>query len=180
MRKLAALTALALVLPGISHAAEPPCLTPAEFTSMATYALPSVIRGTAQRCGPNLPQGAYLRSDGERLASRYDARKDHAWPGAKAAFFKMGAGMDAPTAELFRKMPDNALRPMVDELLSGAVDQQLPTERCGAIDRLVMLLSPLPAENTAELIALAAGLGAQSGKAKVGKFALCPANSAQQ
>jgi hypothetical protein len=39
----------------------------------------------------------------------------------------------------------------------------------------VMLLSPLPAESTAEVIGLAAGLGARAGQARLGKLAICKA-----
>lgn len=173
----AAFTAAALlaVLPTIVQAAEPVCLTPAEFTALSTYALPSVIRGTADRCAPVLPAGAFLRSDGEKLAARYAARRDSAWPGAKQAFLKVGMAKSPEAAQIFGKMSDDTLKPMVDELVVGVISQQLPEDRCKPVDRALRLLSPLPAENTAELIGVIAGLGARSGKARIGQFALCEA-----
>ena len=72
-------------------------------------------------------------------------------------------------------MPDESLKPFVEGAVTSMVGQQLPTERCSAVDRLIMLLSPLPAESTAEVISLAAGLGARTGQARLGKFALCKA-----
>ena len=64
---------------------------------------------------------------------------------------------------------------MADAFISGLVGQQLPTERCSVIDQLVRLLAPLPPENTAELIAVAAGLGARTGRARIGNFSICQA-----
>ncbi len=174
-RTFAAILAVALPAPALAAAAETPCLTAQEFTAVSTFALPGVIRGAAQRCMPVLPSDAFLRSQSENLAKRYSAGRDRAWPEAKAAFFKLGGGMDPQSAGLLKSMPDESLKPFVEGAVTTMVGQQLPTDRCSVVDRLVMLLSPLPAESTAEVIGLAAGLGAQSGQARVGKFALCKA-----
>lgn len=173
MRSIAAI-ALALT-PIAAQAAAPPCLTPPEFTALSSYALPSIITGTAERCATTLPADAWLRRNGSQLAARYAAGKPAAWPTAKAAFLKIGGTTaNADAGNLLKSLPDSSLQPMVDALISGVVGQQLPTDRCDAINRLVQLLAPLPPENTAELIALAAGLGAKSGRAKVGSFSICP------
>ena len=172
-RFLLAAPALALAFATTAQAAEPPCLTAGEFTAVSTYALPGAIEAIAERCAPQLGAGAFLKTDLKRLAARYSATSRAAWPGAKAAFLKVGVGGNPEAASLFAGMPDDTLRPMVNGVLASAIAQKLPTDRCTAIDRLVRLLSPLPPENTAELIALAAGLGAKSGKAKVGQFSLC-------
>ncbi|HVR89648.1 MAG TPA: hypothetical protein VHG29_00960 [Novosphingobium sp.] len=175
-RRFATLAASVLIaLPGVAQAAqEAPCLTPAEFTALSSYALPSLITGAAERCTAVLPGNAYLTRSGAQLAQRYAARKSAAWPGAKAAFLKVSGG-NAEVSQLFTAMPDEALQPMVDGLISGMIGQKLPTERCGSIDRLASLLAPLPPENTAELIGLAVGLGSKSGKGKVGQFSICAA-----
>jgi hypothetical protein len=177
MRKL--LTGIAVwatTAPGLATAQSPlPCLTAQEFTAVSTFALPGVIRGAAQRCSAILPQSAFLRSQSENLALRYAKGRDKSWPEAKAAFIKIGGGMDSQAAGLLKSMPDDSLKPFVESAVSTMVGQQLPTDRCVAVDRLVMLLSPLPAESTAEVIGLAAGLGARTGQARVGKLALCKA-----
>ncbi len=174
-RFTAAFAAALMVVPAAAQAAEMPCLSSAEFASLSSYALPSMIRGTAQRCSAVLPGDAFLRKDGDQLAARYEVRKASAWPGAKAAFLKIGSSTNPQAADMFSLMSDDALQPMVDSLIQGMVGQQLPTERCSAVNRLVMLLAPLPAESTAELIGLAAGLGAKDGKAKLGQFSICTA-----
>lgn len=176
MRTAALALALAAIPSAtIAQAQQAPCLTAEEFTAVSTFALPGVIRGAAQRCQAVLPQQAFLRSQSETLAQRYSRGRDQAWPEAKAAFFKIGGGMDPQAAGLLKSMPDDTLKPFVESAVSTMVGQQLPTDRCKAVDRLVMLLSPLPAESTAEVISLAAGLGARSGQAKVGKLSICKA-----
>ncbi len=174
-RILAAILTLALPAPAVAAAAEPPCLTAEEFTAVSTFALPGVIRGAALRCAPVLPGDAFLRSQSENLAKRYSVGRDRSWPQAKVAFFKLGGGMDPQTVGLLKAMPDENLKPFVEGAVTSMVGQQLPTERCSAVDRLVMLLSPLPPESTAEVIGLAAGLGARSGQARLGKLAICKA-----
>lgn len=167
---------LAAVTPIAAQAAAPPCLTPAEFTALSSYSLPSIITGASERCAAALPVDAWLRRNGSQLAARYAESKPASWPRAKAAFLKLGGGMaNAEASELLRSLPDSTLQPMVDALISGMVSQRLPAERCSSVDRLVRLLSPLPPESTAELIGIAAGLGAKTGQAKVGTLAICPA-----
>jgi hypothetical protein len=177
MRHIAlTLAILALPCPALAQAQQPlPCLSAAEFTAVSTFTLPGVIRGAAQRCSAVLPPKAFLRSQSESLAQRYSKGRDQAWPEAKAAFIKVGGGMDPQAAGLLKGMPDETLKPFVESAVSTMVGQQLPVDRCSAVDRLVMLLSPLPAASTAEVIGLAAGLGAKSGQARVGKLAICKA-----
>lgn len=175
-RRLAVLAgSLAIILPGVAQAAQDaPCLTPAEFTSLSSYALPSVIAGVSERCAPVLGGAAYLTRSGGQLAQRYTQRKAASWPSAKRAFLKV-SGNNPEIAQLLTSMPDQTLQPLVDGMISGMVGQKLPTDRCASVDRLASLLAPLPAENTAELISLAVGLGTKSGRAKLGQFSVCPA-----
>jgi len=167
--------ALLVAASGIANAAEPPCLSAGEFSSLAGYALPSMISGTTQRCAPTLGADAFLPRSGAGLAARYAEGKAANWPGAKAAFLKLSAGKDDDAGKLLRSLPDPSLQQMIDAVMEGMVSQQIPIERCTTIDRVVRLLAPLPPANTADLIALAVGLGAKSGKAKVGSFSVCPA-----
>lgn len=176
MRTLLILAAAAAaMIPAVAEAAEPPCLTPSEFTSLATYALPSAITGASQRCAASLPRTAFIERDAVQLAQSYSAAKAAAWPGAKAAFLKVGSTINPQAQDVFRTLPDNALQPLVDGVIVGVVSEKLPLDRCAAVDRLVTLLSPLPPQSTAELIGLAVGLGSKPGPHKLGKFAICPA-----
>ncbi len=177
MRVLAHLaTASLIAMPIAAQAAEPPCLTSAEFSALASYALPSIITGATERCNAALPSSAWLPHNGAGLAERYAVAKPAAWPGAKAAFIKMGGNStNAEAANLLKSLPDSSLQPLFDGVISGMIGQKLPTERCGMVDQLVRILSPLPPGNTAELIAVLVGIGTSAGRAKVGSFSVCPA-----
>ena len=179
MRNLATImAALSLVLPGIAHAADAPapCLTSAEFTALASYAMPSAITGIGQRCVPTLAPGSFLGSDAGALSARYAAAKPAAWPGAKAAFFKLGAGSSSDSAQLLKLMPDATLQQILDPLVTNMVVQHLPADACPVIDRALRLLAPLPPENTAGIISLLVELGTKTGK-QHGKLNICVAAS---
>ena len=173
MTRFSVLAAALLLVPQAAMAADEVCLTPREFTALSTYALPSVIGGTSRACSALLPPDSFLRRSGDELAARYARGKAAAWPEARAAFLKMSAAKDPGAAQLFTAMPDDALQQVADAALAGIVASKVKPDSCATIDRALALLSPLPPENTAELIALAAGLGSKSGEAKLGKFAIC-------
>ena len=171
-----AITAAALTIaPGLAHAAEAPCLTAGEFTNLSTYALPSPIDGASQRCSASLPADSFLRMDAGSLANRYTTGKISAWPGAKAAFFKLTSGAGPDAEQMLKSMPDQTVQQLVDGFVKGKVTQEIPLERCGTIDRLLRLLSPLPPESTAEIIGLAVGLGSKAGSPHLGKIGICKA-----
>ncbi len=175
MRYGASLGAITLaVLPGIAFAADPPCLTAAEFAAVSNYALPSVISGTVQRCSSALPAEAFLKRSGGELTARYTAGKAGAWPLAKAAVLKIAVAEHPEAADMMHSLPDETLQQLADAMIAGMVGQRLPVERCGMVDRLVRLLAPLPAANTAELIGVAAGLASRTGRASFGKLNICP------
>jgi hypothetical protein len=168
--------AVALAVPQVALAADLPCLTPAEVTALSTYALPGAIASAGKTCAPALPTTAWLPAHGAELAARYDPGKQRAWPAAKAAFLKMSQATSPEAAVLFATMPDDSLRPMADAALSGIIASKVKPDACPSIDRVFALLSPLPAENTAELIALAVGLGSKAGEARLGRFSICKAS----
>ena len=174
MRKpMAAIAGCLALFPGVANAAQPACLTKAEFSSLSAYALPSVISGTSKRCTQTLPASAYLPSSGQALVARYAARKSDSWPQAKTAFFKFGRSRGDKTVDMMAKMPDDSLREVVDVTIEGLVSQEIPLERCGTIDDAVRLLSPLPPENMAGLIGLIVSLAAKDTDEKPGKLSIC-------
>jgi hypothetical protein len=174
MRSLATLCAASLVLaPGVAQAAQQQCLTPAEASSLAAYALPAAITGTTKRCAPSLAADAFLPRGGAELASRYAVRKAQNWPAAKAAFFKIGGGAKDESSAILKTLPDPSLQQMLDAIIEGMVAQEIPIEKCGKIDQIIGLLAPLPAQNTADLIAVVVGLAGKSGKVQSDKFAIC-------
>jgi len=170
-RLKAAAAALAL-MPGIASAAEPACLTKREATSLIAYALPQAITGTAKRCAAALPADAFLRRHGNELASRYGAQKDRYWPQAKPAFLKTLGSQGGDTAVLTRSLPDDSLRQLADVFVEGFVSQRIALKSCDKLDLAIDLLSPLPPENMAGLIALTMDV-AGAADPKLGKVTLC-------
>lgn len=176
MRSLALVcSALLLALPQCAAAQSGACLTAREFTALSTYALPSAITGTSRTCAPALPADAYLRRSGAELAQRFAVAKPRAWPEAKAAFLKLASAQDQGSARLFAAMPDDALQQMTDAAVAGMISGQVKPDSCVTIDRALNLLAPLPVENSAELIAIAIGLGARSGQLRLGSLTICKA-----
>jgi hypothetical protein len=166
---IASLLALA---PAAASAAEPVCLSHDEATSLLAYALPQAISGVAKRCAPALPADAFLRQKGNALVSRYVVQKDKYWPTAKPAFLKTLGGDGGDMAQMTRTLPDETLRQLADTFVEGYVSQQIAPKSCKKLDIAIDLLSPLPPENTAGLIALTMEV-ASTAEPKMGKFALC-------
>jgi len=173
MTRFSFLAAALLMIPQAAMAADEVCLTPREFAALSAYALPSVIGGTSRACAAQLPATAFLRHSGDELAARYARSKAAAWPEARAAFLKVSGANDPTARDLLSSIPDDTLQQMTDAAFAGIVAGKVKPSSCATIDRVIALLAPLPPENTAELLGLAAGLGSKSGEAKLGKFAIC-------
>lgn len=170
-RLILAPLALLVIAPGIASAAEPICLTKREATSLIAYALPQAINGTAKRCAATLPADSFLRAHGAELAARYGTQKDRYWPQAKPALLK-ALGGNSDTARLTANLPDENLRQMADVFVEGLVSQRIALKSCDKLDVAIDLLSPLPPENAAGLIALSIEV-ASTANPRIGKVSLC-------
>lgn len=151
---LAAGAVLALAQGQLAHAAASAegCLSEAELGGLVGYALPSVLDGAMKACKPHLSTTGFFATRGTTFAGQYAARKDANWPVAKNAFLKLGGSKDASLNSTLKALPDNALQPFVEAMVSEMVGGEIKPDQCTAIERGVRILSPLPAENTAELI----------------------------
>jgi len=168
------LAAALAIAPGIAHAAETPCLAPAEFSALIGYGMSSALSGTVERCAKTLPAEAFLRGPGaQTMIARYAAAKPAQWPRAKAAFLKLGNGAQTDAVGLLGAMADPTLQQLADTFVAGLVASQLPTEHCSVVDRMLALLAPLPPETTAQAVGMVIGIGARSGQARLGKIAIC-------
>jgi hypothetical protein len=173
MRAFSRTAALLIALtPGVAMAAEPVCLTKQEATSLIAYALPQAIAGTAKRCGPSLPANAFLNTQGPALAQRYAGQKDRYWPKAKPALLKTLGAQGDGSGKTMAGLPDDTLRQLADVFVEGFVSQRIAPKSCKKLDLAIDLLSPLPPENTAGLIALTLEV-ASAADQKLGKVTLC-------
>lgn len=160
---------LAALAPCTAMAAQPICLTRTEATSLIAYSLPQAISGTAKRCTASLPADAFLRSSkAPALANRYAGQKARYWPTAKPAVLKALGSQGSAIAGL----PDNTLQQLADTFVEGFVAQRIAPRSCKQLDLAIDLLSPLPPENTAGLLALAMDV-AGNADPKLGNVSLC-------
>ena len=176
-RTILALAALALAQGQIAHAATvgSDCLNEAEVGALVGYALPSVLDGAMTACRPHLARDGFFATRGAEFVGRYAARKTSAWPLAKNAFLKLGAAKDAKLADTIGSLPDSALQPFVEAMVSELVGGEIKPDQCTAIERGVRILSPLPAENTAELITFVVVLADKPKNGKPSSIPICKA-----
>jgi hypothetical protein len=156
------------------------CLSEHEVTSLVTYALPVVMGSAIKTCGPQLSSQGYFATQGPALVQRYAARKPSAWPEAKAALLKIG-GKDKKMNDMVAGLSDEALQPFAEGMVAQLVAKGIKPGQCVAIERGARLLSPLPPENTAELLSFVIVLatrpkaGAPAGAERKSDLPICPA-----
>jgi len=127
------------------------CLSQREVTNLVSYALPVVMDSAIKTCRPQLAPDGYFATQGALLVHRYAANKSTAWPDAKAALLKLG-GKDAKMKDMVANLSDEALQPFADGLVAQLIAKGIKPGQCKSIEHATRLLSPLPPENTAELL----------------------------
>ena len=143
--------ALAVLLPVEAFAQTArPCLTPKEGQALITFALPDVVIGITDKCGPVTGTSSFLTTSGRALASSYRATSNAAWPVARPAIRKLAG----ENGQLLDMMPDEAFKSFAGAFAATAVVKQIPPERCNDIDRVMKATSPLPPENMSMLVGI--------------------------
>lgn len=176
---LAATTAAAQVPPPSSAqpgftpsrpaAQQRPCLTPTEARGLATFILPGLIDGLAQRCRGSLAREAFLRqSAADTLAKRLRRDAAPSWPVARSAIEKLN-GERLPT--LFG---DRFIMGLAEPTAADLVLRDFDKADCTAADDLVAGLAPLPSANFSGVIAALIALGADAADDKA-PVRICPA-----
>ncbi len=168
---------LALAQGQLAHAAANAegCLSEGEVGALVGYALPSVLDGAMKACRPHLASNGFFATRGGEFVTRYAARKNTNWPVAKTAFFKLGGTKADKMGETIKALPDSALQPFVEAMVSEMVGGEIKPDQCTAIERGVRLLSPLPPENTAELITFVVVLADKPKNGKPSSLPICKA-----
>ena len=146
---------IALPTQAVAQAAASACLTPAEVRALTTFSMPSVLNGLIASCTAQVGTRSFMATQGAALAARYATGKDAAWPAARKAFFRLadnGKPSDKEMAAAVAKLPDSALQPFVEGMISSMIGAKLKPGQCVMADKLMRLLAPLPPENTSELV----------------------------
>jgi hypothetical protein len=108
------------------------------------------------------------------------AGKSANWSVAKSALFKIAAqdkGKGADGIGLLRLLPDSALQPLADTLVTQELAKAIKPDDCAPIERIVGLLAPLPPENTSALVTTIIALTDKpkpDGKGSDSGLHLCP------
>lgn len=165
MRSLALFTlSTALVAASAAQAqTAKPCITGAEMEGLALVVMPEALRGAGQTCRPHLPANALLNRP-QALMAKYQAETAGAWPMALAA---MGKIVDPQARELLGSEMGKAMLPA---MIGPMIAQEIKPADCGAINRAVELVAPLPARNAAGLLSLVLQLASKKNDTK---FPVC-------
>lgn len=145
-----------------------PCVTAAEGEGLALYVMPDVVRSASQSCRAYLPATALLANPAP-LIVKFRAESEAAWPAARAAFAKIAGDEVAPFLD------GDMAKPMLSAMMGPMVASEIKPKDCPAINRMIELLQPLPARNTAALFITIAQLAVTGdGKPANAKLPLCP------
>lgn len=159
--------------PGFSTpapAGQRPCLTPIEAKGLATFVLPGLVDGLAQRCRGTLARTAFLRQPAaETLAQRLRQDVAPSWPVAKGAIEKLNGGGRLPG--LFG---ERFIMGMAESTAADLVLRDLDKADCGAVNDLVEGLAPLPSAGFSNVIAALIALGGDEA-GKTAPIRICPA-----
>ena len=136
---------LATFLGGTPAIAQTGCLSATDAESIALVAMPDIIRDAGRVCAA-LPASSLLRRTEGPFIQKYDREADRAWPAARTAIAKLSD----PAVELL--LLSEYARPMLTSIFAPQITGRIQPSDCPTLDRLVTLLEPLPARNTAGIV----------------------------
>lgn len=134
--------------------AKTPDLDPAQVEAATRYALPHMFTGYIAGCRPHLQKNGYVLRNADRLSTKFTTGSAGYWPKAKLALMQLAATKDSPrddTAAVISSLPDDALRPFVNGLITSMVVGKMKPELCSDLESGLEILDPLPVENYGKL-----------------------------
>lgn len=158
-----ALAVLALATATTAQAQQQTCVAAADFGDTMLYAMPIAYDAVSTTCAAHLKRDGFMAKGGDAFIAKFRDRQDSAWPGAfrllktfmaKQSGDKAGSGADI--SAMIAALPEQSLRPFVDGLVGQMLAEEIKPASCGKIERGLELLSPLPVENVAGLMAFIA------------------------
>ena len=159
---LAGLAAAALAAQSTAAAAQQPaCIAEDEVAAVAVYAVPSLIQGVRLRCAGELSPNGYLATRGNALSARYAALQNAVWPKARSGLTKILASKDPEArqnAEMISRLPDNAVRPLVDALIIQETSPKVAAGDCWKVERVIEAVAPIDPEIAGTLIGTVVGV----------------------
>jgi hypothetical protein len=152
------------------------CVQPAEAQALMQFAMPDILEGIMKQCQAHLTPTGFVAKSGATMVTRYRIGSDAKWPLAKTAFFKI-AGKDSSGLAM-QAMPDSVLKGLITFGVTAKATNEISSDDCGKVERLMEALSPLPPENTASVITLILEIGSSKNEKGNGGLKMCTATSA--
>lgn len=165
MYRIAAVLALASSGSLLAAPVEPParpCINNAEMHGAVAYFLPNVLAELSGKCAAAAPEASYFRTVLPRLIGRLQSGRDAAWPQAKAAFLKFSS--EGGKTPVFANLPDEALRPIVDQAVTQEISIKMGPSACGEAGDVLEALSPLDPDQAVHLVATILNVAARGDK----------------
>lgn len=154
----------------LSAAPAAQCLTETDVHGLVAYMLPSLTETVVERCAARLPANSYLNTRGNGLVSQLRQGQSAAWPSARDAMVKM-AGKDDDSSAMFRSMPESVVGPMMEDMVTDKVGNDIKAQNCKDIDRVLSTMAPMPVANLVDMVTAVAMIAGRDGK----KFQTCAA-----
>lgn len=173
-----ALAVVALATATTVQAQQQTCIAAADLGDSVLYAMPIAYDSVGTTCAKQLKRDGFMATGGDAFIEKFRAKQDSAWPGAfrllksfMATEASGEAGSDADMTAMIAALPEESLRPFIDGIVGQKLAAEIKPESCAKIERGMELLSPLPAENVAGLVAFILEI------AEVKEPAICGATS---
>ncbi|MEY4952056.1 MAG: hypothetical protein RL299_480 [Pseudomonadota bacterium] len=164
-KSLAGTLALAaLTLPSMAQAATAQCMTKPELRGMVAYMLPFVVDSAIEKCSASVSSDSFMATRAPELSKELTKGQPAAWPMAKRAFMKFSGDSSTESAAMMDSMPESAMRPLLESVLTQEFTSKIKTKDCKDIDTVLGTLAPLPASNFVDLITEVVVIGAREDK----------------
>jgi len=159
-----ALALAAVTLPSAAQAANAQCMTKPELRGMVAYVLPFVVDSVAEKCAASVPSDSFMATRAPALSKELTLGQPAAWPMAKRAFMKFSGDADKETNAMMEAMPESAMRPLLESILTQEFTAKIQTKDCKDVDAVLGTLAPLPATSFVDLITEMVMIGARDDK----------------
>lgn len=149
--------ALAALASAQTAQAQNVCVQPEDAADAMIYFMPAAYDATMTKCENQFSADSFLTSeDGRLFIDGFRGQQDARWSGTYRffqVFIQKQAKGDEAMGQMIANLPEDSLRPLIDGIMGQVIAQEVKSDSCEKIDRVVELLSPLPPENLGGLIA---------------------------
>ncbi len=156
------------------------CISEEDLSSAVRYSMPAIVSAVSGECSAELPADGFFATQSNAFLAPYVAQQDANWPGTLRVIKSFGSNDESPIdTAMFDALPESALRPFVDAIITTMLAKEIKPDQCGKIERGMELIAPLPPENIGGLIGFVVSM-VEDGRAKEGKTRMLCTDSAAE